>query len=321
VILGRHRRLATLARLAPTVALPTPTNVFRPFLPSSAWNTPAEQRGTITGSNPYASEFQSFSATMIFSGLPGTIDEPYAKPIYFATASAPVVAGNDVNGWPQGDLHYNNGDPIPVPVGIRGATGTDGHITIVSADKTRAWDMWEALAGDGSPCTEANVLAHGYKASAIAVWDLTGSGVPSVTDHNVSARESGAPLLTTTIRAEEAAVGLPHALGLTIPVVNTQDYLNPCTNPGDEILLPPKECRHGEAFVLRPDYALPSNAPLGIIHIVECLKTYGVIVVDEGSSATIDCDNTNAELWAQTGVKKNGLPLLPTDWRWVSPPG
>src|SRR5207244_3237982 len=80
--------------------------------------------------------------------------------------------GIDLNGWPKGDIRYDGG-PIPVPAGMKAAPGSDGHLTIVSADRRRAWDMWRCKQSNGAPCDESNVPASGYRAAIIVQWDLT----------------------------------------------------------------------------------------------------------------------------------------------------
>src|SRR6478609_815595 len=60
---------------------------FRAFQSTSLWNVPAANKGQITGDNPYAGEFTSYSSTMEISGIPPDIK--YAKPTFNAKPGDP----------------------------------------------------------------------------------------------------------------------------------------------------------------------------------------------------------------------------------------
>src|SRR2546426_153879 len=205
---------AVLACLLPASASAA---VWKPFSPTSPWNVPAAQKGGFTTSNPYASQFTSYRSTLEISGIPegGVNGTAYAKPIFFAQPGDPQYAWRSVNTWVKGDIHYG-GEPIPLPAGAMQASGSDGHLTIVTADRHYAYDMWRADVATKS-------------AACIVRLDLTGEGVPSVRTNNTSARASGAPIIPTTIRAGEAVNGIDHVLGLTIPRASST-YVYPATH-------------------------------------------------------------------------------------------
>jgi hypothetical protein len=303
--------LAAAVLIGTSAASVSPASAaWRAFAPTSVWNVPAAQKGAIATSNPYAAEFTSYSSTLEVSGVGSN---QWAKPVYFATPGDPARTGVDVNGWPQGDIRYDGG-PIPVPPGLAAATGSDGHVTIVSADRTKAWDMWRCKQQNGAPCTEQNVLASGFRAEVIVQWDLNGSGVPGDTSDNTSARGSGTPLIPTTLRADEALGGIDHALGLTIPNV-ARSYVYPATHSDGGA----GSVQYGTLFVLRSDFPVPANASLGARNIITALKTYGAYVVDQGASMQLDGDSTRPDLWSQAGL--SGTPSLPvhaSDWRLVN---
>ena len=108
-----------------------------------------------------------------------------------------------------------------MPAGTAPAPGSDGHLTIVSADRRTAWEFWG--------CTSAS--AAGIVTQVVAQWDLTGPGY-STRGHNNSARGSGTPLISTTLRADEALGGINHALGLTVPHASA-DYVRPVAAKSD----------------------------------------------------------------------------------------
>src|SRR5205807_9176412 len=112
---------------------------------------------------PYVAQFTSYSAQRAISAIPP--NSTYAKPIYSASAGDPARTGIDLNGWPKGDIRYDGG-PIPVPAGMKAAPGSDGHLTIVSADRTRAWDMWRCKQSNGARTEERRVGKEGRSRGA-----------------------------------------------------------------------------------------------------------------------------------------------------------
>src|SRR5690349_6699845 len=245
---GKHRAVKSL--LIATVLLgslaafaqPAEAAGWRAFSATSPWNVPAAQKGAISGSNPFASQFTSYSSTLEISGV--APDNQWGKPIYFAAPGDPAYPWTDLNGWAKGDIAYQ-GEPIPMPAGAHQATGSDGHLTIVTADRRYEYDMWRA---DVSTRTAATIVR----------FDLAGDGVPGVRSDNTSARGSGTPIIPTTIRAEEAVGGIDHALGLTVPHVASA-YLYPATHSDGSA----GPIEYGMLFVLRPDFPVPATASLG----------------------------------------------------------
>jgi hypothetical protein len=297
--------LATLlfaAAAAVTLGLaPAPADAaWRAFAPASPWNVPAAQKGGIWPSNPFASQFTSYSASLEISGV--APDNKWGKPIFFAKPGDLQYRWTDQNGWGKGDIRYQ-GEPIPMPDGAHEATGSDGHLTIVTADRRYEYDMWRA---DVSKRT----------AETIVRFDLAGGGVPLDRSDNTSARGSGAPVIPTTVRADEALTGIDHALGLTVPSV-AGDYLFPATHSDGG--LGPNAVKYGMLFVLRPDFPVAAGTSLGERNIIVALKTYGAYVVDQGASMGIDADSTHAELWSQAGMLgDSSMQVHAGDWRLVN---
>jgi hypothetical protein len=291
---------AVLAGSLAVGVAPAGAAVWRPFAATSPWNVPAAQKGSIGSSNPYASQFTSYSSTLEVSGVGS---DQWAKPIFFAKAGDPAYSWTDRNGWAKGDIRYQ-GEPIPMPAGAKQASGSDGHLTIVTADLHYEYDMWRA-----------NVSTR--SADTIVRFDLTGSGVPGIQTDNTSARGSGTPIIPTTVRAEEAVGGIDHALGLTVPNV-AKDYLYPATHSDGGS----GSIKYGMLFVLRPDYPVPAGASLGERNIIAALQKYGAYVVDQGASMGIDADSNRSDLWSQSGLLGAGnLPIHASDWRLVDVSG
>jgi hypothetical protein len=303
---GRTARMLALATLASMLAA-APASAFRAFSATSPWNLSAAAKGPIDAGNPYAGQFLSYSSKLAISGTPDNPD--YASPTFFAAAGDPSIRNVTLTtDWsPQRDLKWD-GRAIPVPAGAYPAPGSDGHMTIVSADRRTAFEFWR--------CTR--VSASGITAAVIVQWDLTGPGYSANRGEN-SARGSGTPLISTTLRAEEALTGIDHALGITVPRVSG-DYVYPVATHSDGSL-GSTGIRYGMLFVLRADYPVPANASIGVRNVIQALKTYGAYVVDQGASFEMDADSTQPQVWAQAGLSQNSLSITPADMRYVQVPG
>jgi hypothetical protein len=290
--------IAVVALAVPATATAAP--IFRAFSPTSPWNVPAAP-DSIGSSNPFAGQFTSYSSQLGISGLPG--DAAYASPVFFASPGDPTTAKVDLTtDWsPTHDLKWDR-NPIPIPPGAYPAPGSDGHMTIVSADGTKDWEFWR--------CTK--VSPSGITTAVIVQWDLTGPGYSRSGDEN-SARGSGTPLISTTLRAEEALSGISHALGITVPSVS-HDYVFPVASHSDGDG-GGGAIKYGMRFVLRPDYPVPGNASIGVRNIIAGLKTYGAYVIDQGASFELDADSTHPGLWAQTGLNPGSLNIRGSDMR------
>src|SRR3954463_13087470 len=302
-MLSRNHLRSMLAGLVAAGALAVPTAasgapVFRAFSATSPWNVPAVQDGN---SNPYSGQFTSYSSQLGISGLPGDAD--YASPVFFASPGDPKTANVDLTtDWsPTKDLRWDR-NPIPIPPGAYPAPGSDGHMTIVSAEGPRDWEFWRAT----------KVSASGITAAVIVQWDLTGPGYSRTGDEN-SARGSGTPLISTSLRAEEAVSGVSHALGITVPSVSG-DYIYPIATHSDG---DSGSIKSGMRFVLRPDYPVPGNASAGVRNVIAGLKTYGAYVIDQGASFELDADSTHPGVWAQAGLNPGSLDIKGSEMRFA----
>jgi hypothetical protein len=307
MVVGHKRSVLAMvvlvAACAAAILAPAPARAagaWRAFAPASPWNLPAAQKGGITASNPFGSQFTSYSNSLEISGV--APDNQWGKPIFFAKAGDPEYRWTDQNGWAKGDIRYRD-EPIPMPAGAHQATGSDGHLTIVTADRRYEYDMWRA---DVSRRT----------ADTIVRFDLAGGGVPADRNDNTSARGSGTPVIPTTLRAEEAVTGIDHALGLTVPSV-AGDYLFPATHSDCD--LGSNSVKYGMLFVLRPDFPVRAGTSLGERNVIVALKTYGAYVVDQGASMGIDADSTHPELWSKAGMLgDSSMAIHASDWRMVN---
>jgi hypothetical protein len=278
---------------------------WRAFSDTSPWNVPAAQKGTIDSSNPYADQFSNQGAgfTMRVSGTPD--NSTYTSPIFFAEPGDPrLPVSVTLPSWaPNGDIRWD-GNPVPLPADAYVERGSDGHMTIVSADRQTSWEFWRAEIGATSLTT-----------SIIVQFDLTGPGYSSDRNDDTSARGSGTPLIATTLRADEAVNGIRHALGITVPHVGSHYLYPPATHTDGGGGAGSIE--YGMLFVLRSDYPVPANASIGLRNLIQALKTYGAYVVDQGADFQIDSDANQPDVWAEAGLRETTPKFDANDFRYV----
>jgi hypothetical protein len=254
----------------------------RYFADSSVWNAEARDKGFVMSERLPAS-VHTWADTL-------AIDKSteWSKRIFYAKDGDPEYRWTDVAGWVSGANIEYKGEPIPLPAGAHEATGSDGHLCIVSADRRKVWDFWRA--------SVANKTAE-----CIVVWDTYGSGVA---DQLVtSARGSGAPLINTVVRRTE---DYTHAAGITVPNVEHTFTHPPATHSDGRTA---NGLHYGDLYVLRSSFAIPAGANDHTASLIKQLRRYGAYIVDQGSSLQID---------AQPGIDlPSRLPIKASDFRKV----
>lgn len=265
----------------PDVASP-----WRAFAPTSPWNIPAAQKGSIASSNPYASAMGS-------GDLEVTSSRVWSKPVYRAQPGDPTTTNvNLTTDWsPTGALKWDGG-PIPIPAGCAPATGSDGHLLIISADRRISWEFWRATS-----CSPS-----GISAAVIAQFDLTGLGYDPSCDEN-SARGSGTPLIDTVVLNDDS---FQHAEGFTFPSAGSGFQCPPATHSDGNGGGP----QYGTLLVLRPDFPEAGNATT--VNLIRELKTYGAYAVDQGAAWGVDAE-PGSDL-------PSSIPIKPSDMRLVNTP-
>lgn len=235
---------------------------FQVFAETSIWNIPALKKGS-DSPNPNPAAFNSYGSSLEYSN-----DTTWGKPFFFARPTDPCVVWDDLNGWASGDIAYQ-GECIRTPAAAHEATGSDGHLALISADRHYSYEGWRC-----------HVSSH--SCATLVRFDLSGSGVPNDTSDNTSARGSGTPLITTAIHPGD---DFQHAQGCTVPNVQS-DYITPPATHADGGAS--NGLRYGQLYRLRDTFPAPSD-PIAAA-LVQELKTYGCYLVDQGATFGIDGD-------------------------------
>ncbi len=159
--------------------------------------------------------------------------------------------------------------PYPIPAGVRIEGGSDRHALIVDSSTCKLYELY-ALQRSGS----------GWHAGSGAIWSLRSNKLRPA--GWTSADAAGLPIMPGLVRWSEVAQGhIDHALRFTVErtrrayVYPARHYASDLTDPS----LPPMGLR----VRLRADYPIGSFPPQARV-LLQALKTYGMIVADNGTS-------------------------------------
>ena len=162
--------------------------------------------------------------------------------------------------------------PIPPNTPIEGGADSEGdrHILVLERDNCILYELFDAnLQADGS-----------WQAGSGAIFDLNNNDLRPETW--TSADAAGLPMLPGLVRYDEVERGeIRHAIRFTVPetqrafVWNARHFASDLT----EEHYPPM----GQRFRLQADYDMSDFSPHNQV-ILQALKTYGMILADNGSA-------------------------------------
>jgi hypothetical protein len=281
---------------APTApATPSGTNTTYGNLQAAALGTGASLHGSVPfpADNAWNTDISAApvdpnSAALIASiGLSRGLHPDFGAGLY---DGAPIGIPYIVVGRGQARVavaftdYADESDPGPYPVpaaapieGQRadgGAFGGDRHVLVVDRDANRLYEMGNAyLQADGS-----------WKASGGAVFHLDSNQVrPGGQPGWTSADAAGLPIFPGLVRYDEAASGaIRHALRFTVSRTR-RAYVPPATHwasSNTSADLPPM----GMRVRLKAGYAILAGFSTESRAILQAMKTYGMLVADNGSS-------------------------------------
>ena len=162
--------------------------------------------------------------------------------------------------------------PYPVPLDARVEAGGDRHVLVAQQETCKLYELYGAERnGDGQDA--------GWNAASGAVWDLRSNKTRPA--GWTSADAAGLPILPGLVRRDEVTSGaIRHALRFTAP--NTQaGYVDPArhlASDDTDAKLPPMGLR----LRLKASYDISSFTGASRV-ILQALKTYGMILADNGS--------------------------------------
>jgi len=162
--------------------------------------------------------------------------------------------------------------PIPANVPIEGGANSTGdrHVLIIDRDNCVLYELYNT-----SPNSDGT-----WRASSGAIFDLQCSCLRPATW--TSADAAGLAIFPGLVRYDEAASGvILHAIRMTLPSTR-QAFIWPARHYASKITDASYPAM-GQRFRLRADYDLSGFSPIPRA-ILQALKTYGMILADNGSS-------------------------------------
>ena len=195
-----------------------------------------------------------------------------------------VVSGSQRNVTISFTAYGSESDPGPYPIPsnapIEGqkadgsAFGGDRHVLVIDRDHNRLYEM-----GNAYPQPDDS-----WQASGGALFHLDSNNVrPGGQAGWTSADAAGLPIFPGLVRYDEAATGtIRHALRFTVSSTR-RAYVPPATHwasGSTNINLPPM----GMRVRLKSNYAIPASFSTESKAILQAMKTYGMLVADNGSN-------------------------------------
>ncbi len=247
-----------------------------PFPADNAWNTdisgaPVDPNSAnlIASIGANGSLFPDFGSGT-WNGAP--IGIPYV-----------VVAGTQAKVAIHYTAYGDESDPGPYPVPptapVEGALpdgsgGGDRHVLVIDRDNNRLYELGEAYRQADSS----------WNAAVGAIFHLDSNNVrPGGQPGWTSTDAAGLPIFPGLVRYDEASTGtIAHALRFTVSTTR-RAYVPPathCASSNTSANLPPM----GMRVRLKASYVIPANFSTETRAILQALKTYGLIVADNGSN-------------------------------------
>ncbi|MBI5841240.1 MAG: S-layer homology domain-containing protein [Chloroflexi bacterium] len=182
-----------------------------------------------------------------------------------------VVSGSAVTNYTVDFYYPTESDPGPYPITASPNIeyGSDHHILTIDTDDCTLYEIYDASYSGGQ-----------WSGGSGAIWDLGSNALRPA--GWTSADAAGLPILPGLARYDEIEAGvINHALRFTAS--NTNSYIWPARHltsgsPGALTNVPPM----GAIFRLKASYDI-STFPPEMQVILQAMKTYGIILADNGS--------------------------------------
>jgi hypothetical protein len=239
---------------------------YRPFPADNPWNTPVDKL-------PVDSNSAAFIKSI---GADKPLHPDFGTPYEGAPIGIPYVVVNGTQPKvPVAFEYVDESDPGPYPIPpdapVEGGAQGDGdrHILVLDRDNEKLYELFSASRS-----------GKGWSAGAGAVFDLKSNKLR--TAGWTSADAAGLPIFPGLVRYDEVTEQkeIRHALRFTVQKTQ-QAYVPPARHWASETkdhALPPMGLR----VRLKADFDI-SNFPEAAQVILRCLKTYGMILADNGS--------------------------------------
>lgn len=191
--------------------------------------------------------------------------------------------------------------PYPIPSNAPVEGGGDRHVLVIETASCTLYETYDSTYVGGA--------SQAWEAGSGAIWNLNSNALRP--DTWTSADAAGLPILPGLARCDEAMSGeITHALRFTVRRTGGPAYIYPATHAAPTASNPshPNVPLMGMRFRLKSDYNTTGFGPQALA-IAEALKTYGMILADNGSNWYISGERDRNECWDDDDL--NALKDIP----------
>ncbi|MBE2184950.1 MAG: hypothetical protein IAE89_16085 [Anaerolineae bacterium] len=232
------------------------------FPPDNPWNTDISDFPVDPNSDAYIASISADGDEYLHADFGE--DPDYGIPYVVVDADQPFVP---ITFTDYGD--ESDPGPYPIPPDAPVEAGGDQHVLVVNTGNCTLYELYDA-----------GFNGRGWDAASGAIFDLNSNALRP--EGWTSADAAGLPIFPGLVRYDEVVAGeINHALRFTVSQ-SQRAYLHPATHyasSSDDPNLPPMGLR----LRLRADYDISGYTGMART-ILEALKTYGMIVADNGTS-------------------------------------
>ncbi len=245
---------------SPAAAAPLPKAPNCPVFPAdNVWNEPVDTL-------PVRSDSETLKATI---GLNASLHPDFGSYAGYGIPFNVVGAGTPKYTVPFKWPGQSDAGPYPIPANPKIEGGSDKHLLVVDKSTCKLYELYDV-----------RKTSAGWRADSGAIWDMNSNHLRP--KGWTSADAAGLPILPGLVRYDEVASGvIDHALRFTAET--TRDaFIYPARHEagdGNGADLPPMGLR----VRLKASVDISGFGPQARV-ILQALKTYGMILADNGTS-------------------------------------
>ena len=239
-----------------------------PVLPAdNIWNTPVDTLPVLSNSTTLVNTIGASRGFHADFGSGTWNGGPIGIPFI-------TVPGTQAT-YPASFLYADESDPgpyaVPLNAPIEGGSGSTGdrHAIALDADRCILYELYRAFPGPNN-----------WVADSGAIFNLTSNALRPATW--TSADAAGLPIMPGLVTYDEVASGeIRHAIRFTVPQTR-REFVWPARHYAST-LTSTQYPRMGERFRLKAGYDI-SGYPAEVQVILRAMKTYGIVLADNGSA-------------------------------------
>lgn len=232
------------------------------FPANNIWNTPVDSLSVDSHSASWISTIGRSTGFHMDFGSGLWDGGPIGIPYNVVGSSVPKVS---VSFYYPGE---SDPGPYPIPASPKIEYGSDQHLLILDSSVCKLYELFD-VSYNGST----------WQAGSGAIWTLSSNALRP--DGWTSADAAGLPILPGLVNYDEVAAGvINHAIRFTAS--STNGYIWPARHLTDDDPSSPQVPPMGARFRLKASYNI-SSFPAELKVILQAMKTYGIILADNGS--------------------------------------